>query len=367
MDFQSVLRKLRQHSQAPSVSIILDNPHPTIPNRALHGKLKNAIRTVEEELKKWDRSEKETVTTIKVRLHELLESHLWDTYAPAVAVFINASVEKIVHIPFPVQPKIIVDTSFEVRDILYAMNRLFHFYVLSIGWKNTRMWEGYGKYLTEMDVSDAPQGAEDYREPLNEIRLMADRGQYEENLMKKYIRDLVHYLDKTQRITHQIPFLIAGDPKFLSLFKAAFPYEELIVGELPNALDHIRNTRELQDIVQQKLDQMMETYENHLFADIQKYIDAQRYVTGLPAAWKVAHEGRGMILIVEKGYRQEGWASKTQPHILSIQPMKSPDYQHHEDAVDDLIEHFLDKGGRVYFASPSRMAAYQHILAITRY
>ncbi len=366
MDFRAVFKDLRHHTHPPCVSIILHNAHPSIPNRALQGAIKNAIKKVEEELKKWN-SEKDAVTSIRVRLHELLDSHVWDTYAPALGIFIGPTIEKIVRIPFPVRPKIIVDTSFEVRDILYTRNRLFHYYVLSLGWKNTRMWEGYGKYLTEIDVSDAPQGADEYREPLNEIRLKADRSQYEENLMKKYIRDLVHYLDRTNRITHQIPFMIAGDPKFVFLFKEAFPYEEIIVGELSNALDHISSAAELRKIIEPELKSMTETYEENLFTSIKKYIDKQRYVTGLPAAWKVAHEGRGLILIVEKGYRTEGWSSKDQPHILSLQPMKSHDYRHHEDAVDDLIETFLDKKGRVYFASPERMQPFNHILAITRY
>ncbi len=365
MNFHDLFRRLRKQTDCPCVSIILDNPTPTIPNRVLHGRLKNAIKEADHQLKRWE-AEADKVTVVRQRLQQLSESHVWDTYSPALAVFINAEVYEIVHIPFPVRPKVIVDTSFEVRDILYTMNRLFHYYILSIGWKNTRMWEGFGEYITPLDISGAPDGAEDYREPLNEIRLMSDRGQYEESLMQKYIRDLIHYLDKAGRITHQVPLLVAGDPKFLSRFKEAFPYPELIVGELPNALDRASES-EVQETARRQLHTMMETYERHLFDDIRKYIDAQRYVTGLEAAWKITHEGRGMILIVERGYRTEGWSSQTRPEILSTQPMKSPDYIYHEDAVDDLIEAFLDRGGRVYFASEERMAPYHHILAVTRY
>ncbi len=365
MDFHSVFRQIRKHSNCPCVSIILHNPSPTIPNRVLQGRLKNAVKEVDHQLQRWH-SESEKVKSIRVHLQQLLDSHIWDTYAPSLAIFINQDIQEITYLPFPVQAKVIVDTSFEVRDILYTMNRLFHHYVLSIGWKNTRMWEGFGKYIFPKDIDGAPDGAEAYREPLNEIRLMSDRSQYEATLMKKYIRDLIHYIDKKGYITHAIPWLIAGDPKFVHLFKETFPYPELIVGEMPNTLDHA-SISEVQQLVEQRLTQMTETYESHLFQGLQKYIDAQRYVSGLEAAWRVIHQGRGMILVVERGYRTEGWSAKNRPEVISLQPMKAPDYLYHEDAVDDLIEACLDRKGRVYFASSKWMKPYRHILTITRY
>lgn len=75
--------------------------------------------------------------------------------------------------------------------------------------------------------------------------------------------------------------------------------------------------------------------------------------------WRVANEGRGSLLLVEKDYHAPATTDEAGWHLLPADEAAAPDGM--DDAVDEIIETVLSKQGRVVFLENGQLETHQRI------
>src|ERR1041385_9483390 len=105
----------------PAVSIIY-SIHPQYPKftkdrERMISLLLEAQRQLEEKYSK------QKSDAIMNKVHRLVNNITFDTPSQGLAIYASAETEKVVQLPFPVTEKVIVDESFEVRDVIQAAKR----------------------------------------------------------------------------------------------------------------------------------------------------------------------------------------------------------------------------------------------------
>ena len=91
--------------------------------------------------------------------------------------------------------------------------------------------------------------------------------------------------------------------------------------------------------------------------------DQHRYAGGLDEVWELAHEGRVELLVVEEDYAVS--ARVLDGRLELAKDTWAPDVI--DDAVDELIETVLRKGGRAVVVPPGDLADAGHVGAVLRY
>jgi hypothetical protein len=81
--------------------------------------------------------------------------------------------------------------------------------------------------------------------------------------------------------------------------------------------------------------------------------------------WTAAQEGKGLWLLVEKEYTRPTYLRDGDP-TLYMRPPKGK-YTLVPDAVDDIIEVVLEKGGKVMFTEENKLRKFDSIALLHRY
>ncbi len=356
---QEKLVELLRVKEDPAVSIILNNDAPSARNEKFKVALKDAIK---EAVKKLEESgyDKRIVRSLEDKMNKLEEKVFYENISKALVMFVSPNYEDVLDIPFPVQNKVIVDNSFEIRDLLRTVNRLFQYDVILLSKKKTRFFNAFHDTLIEVNSSDIPEGMEYYLE--NKINQKEDPGKQESEAMRLYVLDV----DKFLRVYTDMytPLIVMGDKKLVSYFKNNSKRPAKILDEIYGSYDDSRLS-EIQKKVVEKLNEYISKRDDELLERVQPDIDRYSYVSGIQESWEVAAMKEARIMLVEQGYKLEGYSINDGLFIVFDKP-ESGEYEYHADVIDDLAEMVLLQGGEVYFLSPGKLEKYDKILVTTR-
>ncbi len=357
---QEKLVELLQVKESPCISIIKQNDNPSINNEKLRIEVKNGVKAAVEELEKQD-YDKRLIKKLEERMMALEESVQYNNYLRGVGLFVSANVAEVLYFPMEVKPKVIVDDSFEIRDLLLQVNRTFQYDVLVLSKKKTRFFNGFGKDLQEVLDSDIPKGAEDFLK--RENKAGTDPAKTESIALEKYARELDHFL--RLHAPMQMPLILMGDVKLLGYFRKYAKRPTKIIGEIEGSYDDMR-VSEISEKINEQLREFSEKWEDQLLAAIQDDIDRLRYAAGIQEVWQAAAMKEARMLLTEHGYRVEGYSTKDGLFFV-FDPEFAPDGDFHEDAIDDLAEMVLAQGGESYFLAPGKLEKFDKVLLTTRF
>lgn len=102
--------------------------------------------------------------------------------------------------------------------------------------------------------------------------------------------------------------------------------------------------------------------------EVNSALGGRRLASGIDDAWKAARAGQGAKLVTEENYRQpavlhrDGWELE----ILTDEGVTTGP-THLDDAVDELTEMVLEKGGEVVFVDEGALTDYARVALILRY
>ncbi len=102
-----------------------------------------------------------------------------------------------------------------------------------------------------------------------------------------------------------------------------------------------------------------------IFTQLNAAVGGQRCASTLGEVWRNARMGRGKILVVEQGYHEAAALDETGFHLQPAAEGNGPTLL--DDAVDEVIEVVLSKGGQVVFVDDGTLAAHSRIALILRY
>lgn len=280
-----------------------------------------------------------------------------------LAIFVNQDFARKFYLPFPVKERVLVDESFATRDLVMTMNRSPRYWVLALSEKPTRLFEGVRDTLTEITDYGFPQVHEG---PGGEAPLPGGFGvrksAYRDEYSRKFFREVDAAFAEVAK-DDPLPLIVVGVDRQLAFFNEVTGHGSLIAGTVQGNYDHL-SAHDLGKLLWPLVLEKMEERRQELLGELGAAVGAQRSASTLGEAWLQAQIGRVATLLVEENYHQPARLSEN-GMLLTLVDEPGPDVL--DDAVDDLVEVVLQKGGRAFFFGDGALAEHGRVAAMLRY
>ena len=291
-----------------------------------------------------------------------------------IGLYISPGVKVIVHFPFPVEEKIMVDNNFEIRDLLYKLNYDQPYYVLMLTEKEAKLFEGSWNNLSEIKGDHWPWKYEDeyvYSKPARSssfarqahVKIFEkDKTELEHIRFTNFFREIDKKLN--DYLMNNTPLIILAPERENSLFEKISMHRKNIIHKIHGSYGY-ENLKSISDIVWPGMYEHLQTERKQLINEFKEMIGEHRGISGIQSVWEATKEGKALKLLVEKDYRCPGFVTENDYNLY----LRPPNATHKTlpDAVDELIETVLQKNGKVYFTDNDWLKDYGRIALITRY
>lgn len=322
------------------------------------------------------RSFKAEVKQIFENLDSLLESIDYTEASGSFAFFVNAHVKEMYRLPFQVENRVVIDSTFVTRDIVKVLNRIPRYWVLVLGKKPTRLFHGVGDTLTEIvEPATDLYGNDKDGFPFNYIppnvesehKLMGDHlhrdARHLDDCRKEFFRKIDDLLDRFISIEN-LPLALVGNKQNCVIFRNVSKIKNILCvihgdyetassndisrGAWPSVKDYLEKVREKK------------------IGEFQEAIGRMHHAFGIDTVWRVAKEGKVNELLVEEGFSVPGIVNpENDKDVIIYEKSDSPSIS--DDLINSLIEMVEEKGGKVIFCKPDTLKEYDRVAAILRY
>lgn len=324
----------------PSISIIL----PFEPKMTAPTVLQSDLILAREAAVKCmaTRFEHEMVAVLDEKIGQAVDKLNYDTHKKSVALFISTILEKIFYLDFPVEEKIIVNESFEIRDLVYAKKELHKYLVVVAGERCCKVFIGNTNTFIRIK-STVPEHT---------------GGSYQERSLEAFIRQADAELT-TLRQTFPLPIFVLGSQRVTDYFRSITTNRSTIIsyiqGNFEDASEHVLRIALTPFIADWKQLKMTE-----LFQQINHAALGGAICSGIQDVHRKLVSGKGRKLIVEKNFMHPA-ATEINTHDETRATARSA-YIH--DLVDELIERTLAAGGDVEFVEEGSLKDFGQIVLI---
>lgn len=357
-----LLEVIQVAHQRPSVSIIFPLITRINMQKEVSYKIKLAVDKVENELLNTYPNELADVVVKKLR--NIQKQIKVDTTKKTCIVFASPVFEKVVYLDIPVEEKIIIDESFEIRDIVYQNTQLSKYLVCEVNGKGSKLYLGDGVSLTQLH-SNVPESIYAFvRDAPTRISNFTDITKHKQDHVEKFLLQLD---DALGHILHDlpVPLYMIGTEKIIGLFKKLTHHANQIADYIHGNFEE-SSIKELNAIIKPHVNQFQKSKEKVLLKEIEQAMSAKKCAIGIQEVWKEAMLHKGRKLLVEKNYmcpalRNDHQQLITQPTGLNHRNA------YIRDAVDDVIEMILKNGGEVEFVETDVLREFDRIVLIEYY
>ena len=290
-----------------------------------------------------------------------------------LAIFVSPNILKIFLLPFRVKGKVTVGTTFEIRDIIYCMQYLKPYYLLTISKKKIRLFTGTGQELQEITNSDFPkQYLEEYEysppspgsPPSPALKAFErDKSIVKETRLRGFLKDADRALEKYLREGAML--IVAGVKKELADFEQTSHHLAKLSGKIPGNYD-FDAVRPLAENAWKRIQYLVKKSQRDLLAKADEELGRGRLISGITHVWREACNGNGSVLLLERDYQVAAYLNPGDSSEILITP-PSGLYGFVPDATNDLIEIVRGKGGRVTIYENGQLSKYGHIALLLRH
>lgn len=355
-----LLKKLKAPQNGPCITVTLPlftEKSKTIDNQAY---FKNELQKAVYRLK----SEKDTADeTVIEKLNNLSNKILPYTGALGIGIFISPEFEEIVEFSFHVTEKVIIDQSFEIRDLLYEVNQHISYFLILISSTHIKLYEGKGKKLRPVENGIFPMKYEethDFPPTPNKFGEGVEDSTLHKKRLGSFYKKAGTKLEELLKVKH-IPAILAGLSENLSLFTKSYKLSRILL-EIKGDLFNLSKD-ELKDVVWSEIEQYMHREKEFYISQLQ---NNPLIFTDLQDIWQNLLRGNGKVLLVEKDFKLP---AKIKDNLLNLSMdggFKTFEIEV-EDVIDDMIERMINIKGKVVFVENDRIEKYGHIALIPRF
>ncbi|MCC7232611.1 MAG: hypothetical protein IT242_06675 [Bacteroidia bacterium] len=347
----------------PAISILVPTHPPDTSRRIDREKLASLVTKAEEMIRKsWSKA---TSDRLIAKLHHAVNGINLKQLDKGLAVYVSGTIHKVIHLPFEVSEKVIVDESYEVRDLLYAAKLNTTLMSVVISQNRLITYYSFGHKFFRMDFPGMPDGTVDAMIENNfNHRDHSDANARDEKALHSYLRFIDNVLSRELKAC-PVPVVIFADRKLIGYFRKSTKNAKNIIGYVDGNFERSAPeelSASLQPVVRQWKAKELEKS----LRVLDQAVNDNLYSAGITEVWRAAAEGRGRILFVERDYRIK---ARYGNDAYTILPDDQPGSVRNriEDAVDDIIEMVLRNGGEVVFTDNGRLESYMHIALVNRY
>ncbi len=346
----------------PCISIILPFEPKMNAKAEISQQLKFAVDKVEREIK--INYPNDLGQLVISKLQNIIRQLNFSTYKRSIAIYVSPVFEKVLYLDIPVQEKIMVDGSFEIRDLLYAKKEMHQYLILFVSGNESKVYLGNLATFLKLK-SNVPDHIAAFRSDLpSAVANFQDSSSEKERLLKKFLRHSDEGLTFLLQ-AYPLPVFVVGAEKTLGYYKAITKNEKSIVAYVQGNHQETSDS-DLHKILQPYLDNWRKVKLDDLRHQMEKAADSGKLAIGLQEVWKQASLHKGKLLILEKNFQCP--AEQTDDSSV-IRPLSGPynRFSYIKDAVDDIIEKVLLEGGDVEFVEDGSLNDFQHITLIQHY
>ncbi|MFZ4635327.1 MAG: hypothetical protein ACOYNO_14070 [Saprospiraceae bacterium] len=337
--YQTILRQLLdQTDDTWCVSIILPTAKGFQDHKMTDATLKGAFREAEKALSDKG-AEKHTIQQLMEKLDGLAEGVDFASSEEGLGFFVNDQLAEKVDFSFPVDHKVVVDTSFEVRDLVYGAGTLEEYFVLMLNRHESKLYYALGKKMWDVGKHHA-----DLKDLYVDAEWIFDKGNGDNDAFHTYLRQMDKNLG--QYLNHRkLPVVVGGPEEAVQYFFNQSRHAEQLKGRIHGSFDAEPDAK-LHEALEPILKSIRNAHAEGMKARLAEAEGHHKASQGVGNVWPLAMEGRVESLLVERGHRQTAYVHNNELHIDA--PTDGA-YVLVEDAVDDLIEMVLKTHGQVFF------------------
>jgi hypothetical protein len=346
----------------PAVSIIMPLESKINLKNELNRSLKEAVDKVERELLQSYPGEIANLVILKLRT--IIKNLKFNTYKKSIAIYVSPLFEKVIHMNVTVEEKIIIDESFEIRDLLYNKKQLHKYIVLLLSAKECHIYLGNEGSLKKL-ASRIPESIYPYiNDAPQRVGNFSDISQRNEIITDKFLRHIDDALAAILNVYH-IPLFVLGVEKILGHFKKLSKHAESVTGYVEGNYEKATEP-ELKNILKPCVINWEKLKQKELLDKLEEAAGEKKLAVGIKEVWREAVNQKGQFLVVEKDYRYAALhGGEEQVIYKAIEPYTK--YSYIKDMVDDVIEKVLENGGEVEFVDNDVLKDYHHIALIQYY
>lgn len=353
---------LQQIKGYPSVTITLPTHRTSPENRQDPIRVKNLVEQAASRL--LAEFNKREIAPLISRLEKLVEGIDYRYTLDGLILFANHDFGRALHLPFTLKERIDIGETFFTRDLVYALNRTPRYWALILSEKPTRLYEGTRDVLVEIQGEGFPMM---HKGPGGEQSLPGGYGvrksAYRDEYHRKFFRQ-VNVTLKPFLADDPLPLAVVGVDRFLAFFKEVTDYKDIILAAQKGSHDKT-SPSELGKLVWPQVKDALHEKRHQVLTDLEKAIGERKFASTIGEVWRMAHEGRGLTLLVEEDFHYPARLDASGNQLIPAEDSTDPDVI--DDAVDEIIEEVLGKQGRVVFVDNGSLEAHQRIALILRY
>jgi hypothetical protein len=352
------LNHLQSLTNVPAVSILLPTHRTSPDNKQDPIRVKNLVNEAVERLS-IEFSQRDLQPLLE-RLELLVSDIDYPHTLDGLALYVSHDFSKLYYLPFPVPARVIIDQTFATRDLVYGMHRALRYWVLLLSQASTRLLAGTAETIEEVSDQNFPMqmtgpGA------TTALPYEADSS-YVDDRHRRFFQQ-VDSAFATYANDEELPLIVGGVDRQISFFQEVSQYTSTIAGTITGNFDRAA-VHELVPRAWPIVQTVRQAQQANALQDLEKAIGAQKFVSTIGEAWRLAQEGRGKRLLVEKNYHVPAIVSETGKLELVDQ---AGGVEIMDDAVDEVIELVLAKGGEVTLVDDGELSAHQRMALILRY
>lgn len=346
----------------PAVSVIM----PFEPKMSVKAELQHQLKLVTDKVaRELEKDYNDDLAELVMRkLKEMIRNLNFNTYKKSIALFVSPVFEKVFYLDIEVEEKIIIDESFEIRDLIYAKKEMRRYMILVLSGKKSKAYLHYTSSLVKVK-SNVPDHIAAFENNLPErTGNYSDPSDHRELLLKKFLLESDHGLTYLLKAYH-VPVFVMGSVKVLGYFRELTQNDKSIHAYVEGNYEDSTEA-ELARALKPYLEDWKKMKAEGLKHEMEKAADAGKLSTGIIDVWNQVARHKGQLLVVEKNYLFTAWKSDKE-EIISKPEEPYNKFSCIKDGVDDLIEKILKDGGDVEFVDDGELSNYDHIALIQYY
>lgn len=346
----------------PSVSVILPFEAKLNLRTEVTHALKIAVDKVELELQ--DNYPAEISSIVINRLKSVIKELEFETKKKSIAIYVSPIFEKVMYLDVPVEPRVIVDESFEIRDLVYSKKQLHKYLVLLLSGKESKMYLGNTGEFVRI-IPDNPETIDAYENEAPErVANFSDISDRKEILVYKFLHHIDSSLEQVLN-EHHLPVFVLGAEKLLGQFKQITKHQKAIADYVHGNYEE-STMPQLKEVLKPYVNAWTKGKQKDLLIKIEEAAGKKKLAVGINEVWKDSCQNKGQLLIVEKNYMYAAQRGGTEDVLYNV--VEKPEHvSYFKDAVDDVLEKVLLNGGDVEFVDEGVLNNYRHIVLINYY
>jgi len=258
------------------------------------------------------------------------------------------------------EEKIVIDPSFEIRDLVYCKKQKIEYLILLLTDKFSRMYLGNSSQLILIKSNTLPIAAAHENDITEQDDNFPVAHYRKETILEKFL----HQMDQGLSIvlkSYPLPVFAMGAQRVLGDFKKITTNEKNVVQFVHGNYEKASET-EMLLVMEHFISRWKKVKQRHLLNQVEKAKIQNKLAMGVTEALKAANQNKGRLLVVEKNY--PGFSERSEIYDPSYKIDSGDDVFFIKDIIDDIIEKVYESGGDVEFVDEGSLKNYGHISLI---